>query len=233
MNETPCIRADDLDDVLALAERDPRRRHLETCPRCRSLVDAYALYRAADNAPHEAGAAQLTDADRRLTQALEREIAPAAPVRAERRRDSWFERLFQPAMRPAWGLAAVALVLVTVSLWPRTAGREGEITLRQDGGTTTAFTIEGARANGERIVVAWSEQPGAEAYRLRFYSADLVEVGRLDVGPVREVSLARDSLGFVPQDPLRPLLVRVFALSGGDEIGASAAVPVERGTAPR
>lgn len=234
MNETPCIRPDDLDDVLALAEHDPRRRHLETCPRCRSLVDAYALY-GAEDAPREVGATQLADADRRLSQALAREIGATAPSRvpAERRSDSWLERLFQPALRPAWGLAAVALVLVTVSLWPRTAGREGEITLRQDGGSSTEFAIEHARGDGERIRVAWSAQPGADAYRLRFYSADLVEVSRLEAGPVREVSLARDSLGWVPQDPSRPLLVRVFALSGGDEIGASAAVPVERGDAPR
>jgi hypothetical protein len=236
MNETPCIRPDDLDDVLALAEHDPRRRHLETCPACRSLIDAYALYGAAEAAPHEVSAAQLADADRRLAQALEREIGPAAatsraPVRE--RRESWLERLFQPTLRPAWGLAAVAVVLVAVSLWPRTTGRDGEITLRQDGGASTEFAIEHARADGERILVAWSAQPDAEAYRLRFYSADLTEVGRLDAGPAREVSLPRDSLGWVPQDPSRPLLVRVFALSGGDEIGASAAVPIEHGATPR
>ena len=130
-------------------------------------------------------------------------------------------------------LAAVALVLVAMSLWPRTTGRNGELTLRQDGASPTAFAIDNARAEGDRIVVAWSAQPGAEAYRLRFYSADLAEVGRIEAGPAREVRLARDSLGFVPEDPSRPLLVRVFALGGGDEIGASAAVPIEHGTAPR
>ena len=44
MTNMPCIDVESVAEILELSPGHPERRHAETCPRCRSLVDSYRSF---------------------------------------------------------------------------------------------------------------------------------------------------------------------------------------------
>ena len=68
-----CVRIEHMADIELLPADDPRRRHVESCPRCRAVYAAYRDFMApaaADAGPEQARA--------RLEAALEREMTVPA-----------------------------------------------------------------------------------------------------------------------------------------------------------
>ena len=61
---TGCFKPDEFE---GLAPDDPRRAHLEKCPRCRSVLKSFAAYRGAKDVPD---GAEVADAHEKLAAAL-------------------------------------------------------------------------------------------------------------------------------------------------------------------
>ena len=217
-----CIAPEDLDELLALPDHDPQRRHAASCPRCGALLEEYRLYLAAEPPPE----LDLDRLERRLaermagiaTPAATREPPPARPIPA----DGFLRRLFHPAMRPAWALGVASLILVGILVIPNLLERT-EVVLRGEGGGVEVPTVLEATLGPERLALRWRAVATADEYRVRFESPqDLREMASRTVGRDTMLELARTGLPFqlVPGDTM---VVRVEALSGGDVIAISPA----------
>ncbi len=242
MTVSPCIPLEELAAVADLPATDPRRAHVAQCPRCGSLLDAYARFLEPGEA---ADAAHVAQADARLSEFLARTIgvapspaAPAQPARApvaprSKPGASWWAALFAPAMRPALGFVVAAIVLGGVVVWPRLAGHRPSDALR--GGSrnapVAALEVRAADLGPAGLRVAWASVAGADAYEVRVYSESLAEIARLDANGDTVLTVSPSALPFRPQ-PGQSLLVRVDARRQGEVLASSPPLPLSIATTP-
>lgn len=225
-----CIPEESLGEVLALPKTDPRRVHLRDCPRCRALVLAYDGFMAED------GAASYGESERHaLDSARERllgwkEPAPEPQVRESRSAPghagpSLWSRLLSPAFRPALALAAVVVVVAAVALM-RQQGAPSPGVLRALGPQPLALAEPRYSPDGS-VRLAWRGVANAGAYEVRFYSTVLESLGVVAAGPDTSVSIdaARMPAAYGRS---QPVLYRVAALQGRDELAASATGEIQR-----
>lgn len=207
-----CPEIEHLAEVMRLPATDPRRRHVDDCPRCRSRAALYQRFLDPGAVP---AGADLEDARRRMSAALEREMRNEA---GERR--SLFDALrplFQPVWRPAMGLAgAAAAVLLIVRLTGGPGAGDGAFVLRDRATTSRAVPVllQPVRQADRAIVLRWASAPDADAYQVILFGTDLREKARY---------AAADTFLRVDREQLRALPPSLFwavaALRGGDEIG--------------
>ena len=218
MDEVHCIEPEAVAEALALPAEHPVRRHARRCPRCHALLEGYRVFLAPPEVRPEH---EWPTAERRLD-ALRAELTgTASAVRAPSRapdKDSWWARLLQPALRPAWGFAAAALVLAFVLVLPRLQSQRPGSTLR---GTPSASMLAPPVFDTDGTVhLSWSPHAGATAYRVIFYSLRLAEIARRDAGTATALTLTPSEL----PDSYRAgesVLYRVQALANGDAIAIS------------
>jgi len=229
-----CIDEQALGDVLALPSSDPQRRHVDECPRCRALAVSYREF--LEPAPEEI-ASYGTAEDRQLTDFRER-LTGAAPAPATTAHDSraraavppasrpanagrsWSDRLFGRALRPVWVLAAIAIAVGVMKIAPKSPpGSPAAPVLR--GGTPheLATATPSYAANG--VTLAWSANPEADHYQLRFFSSALAEIGRRDLGRDTSATLATGDLPTAYASG-ETIFWRVVAMKSGDELESSA-----------
>jgi len=126
--------------------------------------------------------------------------------------------LWQPALRPAWGFAAAALVLAFVLVLPQMrAGRPGS-TLR--GTQSTSMLAPPVFDADGTVHLSWVPRAGATSYRVLFYSMKLAELARRDAGTATTLALTPNEL----PEPYRAgeaVLYRVQALENGDAVAIS------------
>lgn len=219
MNESKCIEAGALDEILASAVTDPRRRHLESCPRCRALAENYALFLS----PPDDDPALTDRAQAKLDAFRDRLLAPTDPIAAPRRAMSgaapWWRGLFAPAARPAWALAGVLVIAGAWYVTRPSPPSPADIRLR--GEQRIEMPLAAPRyLDANTLVLGWRSMPEAARYEVRFYSTSLTEIGRRDAGTD---TLLRIAVGQLPPTYARgeSVLYRVVALQGGDEISRS------------
>ncbi len=225
-----CYKTEEFGELAALPPDDPRRAHLADCPRCRADLSAYLAFLHPRELPT---IADPEDARMRLAAALEREIlsghpSPGGSVRASgeqaghRLRALW-RTLTRPALRPAWGLAVVALLVVATQQIAQFSRHPSEpIVLRGPDGTVAAVvtaTMEQLDDGSARFT--WAPAPGAESYRIAFFRGDLSELETIDAGArnallVDAPTVARLAAG----EPV--LYWQLVCLRGGEECGRSA-----------
>jgi len=218
MTHTECIPVEALGTIATLPADDPRRRHAETCPRCRARL---ALFREFDSPSAPPAGARIDEADSALAAAIERELALPAPLpfpaRAARPRPA---RGLGASLRPLWA-AAAALILVA-GAWvllrpPAPAVMRGPVSRAE----LPVATHRGV----DRLTLSWRAVPGASRYVVRFYATDLSDLASVDAGRADHLELRRGALP-------RPLaggakvLWQVMALAGGDRLAASRTQPV-------
>jgi hypothetical protein len=133
----------------------------------------------------------------------------------------------EPAFRPAWVFAGLALVLGAVLIAQRLPGPDREPAFRGPGETASAVpVIEQATRGPAGVSLRWTAAAGAEAYEVRLYGEDLAELARFDPVPGLSLEIAADRLpGLAPG---AGLIARVVAISGGDTVATSEAFPVGR-----
>lgn len=231
-----CFDVDQLEMLLQLPIDDPRRLHLEECPRCRSLLVSYQAFL---DPPDEPEGAYLQDAHLRLRTALRREILGEAPgeeteetsaeewERPEKERGPglivrFLQRLWEPPLRPA--LAAAAVLVVAFGLY-RTldfGSPPGGPTVLRGGseGRVDAGVREASRIleNG-RVQLTWGAGMAVDSYLVRFYDAELSELLLLNAG--RDTALVLDPAVhpvLVQALDKGPVYWRVTAVQGGDEV---------------
>ncbi len=202
-----------------LPEDDPRRRHLDACPRCRTLHVRHQQFIAP---PAHLPAAELRDAEDRLAEFLAREVAPddatghvldPGRVRHERARTrgpwGWFGA-------PAVAFAAAALVVAGVLLVQRPGGLEhasGVLRGQASGGPDSGMVrmAPTTRAGG-RVELRWRAVQGADRYEVRLYSPELRALAVL--GTARETVLVLAPGAVAGAASGDTLLWRVAALRG-------------------
>ena len=207
-----------LGDLKAAPATDVRHAHLRECARCRALLRAHDDF--VGDAPPAAGA-RLAEAERALGDWIAREIGgvprPAAPARRK-----WLDGWWAPAARPALALACAAAIAGATLLLMQARGPQ-PVVLRGAGPAARGAVVEllAPELVGGAVTLHWRAAREADAYRVRFFSLGLEEIGR--AGPTIQTSIT------VPLQQAAPgaragdaVLYRVIALARGDEIAVSA-----------
>ena len=215
-----CFEPEELGQILALPEKDPRARHLRECPRCRSLVRAYREF-AAPTEGVPAGA-DLVAARATLMEKVEAEIHARRPRPTTSRGENpmmslWRKLTSQPALA-----GAVVVLVVIGTLWfarPTDNGTAPVLRGREDPAVKNFGTLEARRAADGARILSWQTVPEADSYEVTFFTAGLEEIGHESVaGPSLTLTRERMEAWAAGGDVI---LWRVTALRGGDPVGSS------------
>lgn len=202
-----CIDIRDIPNLADLPAGDPRRRHLDACPRCRGLAEAHGLFMEPGATTDLEG---LADADVELQRRLTEALAARSTARARSpRRRLWL------ALAAVLALCAVGLTTTEVlRLRNGAPPRVGE-RLRGD---TEATGLAASTQNGT-LHLAWTGAPAADAYVYVLFGADLVEIAR-HAGPEPTLALATVDL------PAAAGFCQALAVSQGDTLARSTLIPI-------
>ena len=209
-----CPPIEMFEDLLMGDPDDPRRTHMNDCPRCRARVTAFAAFMQIDPLPE---GARLEEARRHLTASLRDEVERPSPSRKARTPFSWF-RISGPIWKPALGLASLLLI---VGIFLR-VGSDRRIetgpVLRDAAPAASAGTplMSGVSAGGG-MELRWREVPSAEGYRVHIYGSDLVELSVLEVRSDTSITLTPDRLAALALSG-KPVIWRVGIVRNGDEV---------------
>lgn len=212
--------------LMALETKDPRRAHVNDCPRCQARWLDLELF--LEPPPLPAGS-DVGDAQARMRHALDQEFERARPSAGQRsgglRHTPWFGSLWHP--RAAWGLAGVLVVggLAYFALRDGPLGTGPDV-LREEPSTTASgsrapLMLEAPSLRAGELVLRWSRVHEADAYEVHLVGDDLNEV--LVLGPLSDSTVVVKP-GRVPGFESGHILGwRVVALRAGDEIARSGA----------
>jgi hypothetical protein len=233
MRPVGCPDEGTLGEILELPPDDPRRRHVDACPRCRSLVLAHGSFL---DPPEDVEAGQAAEQVSARLDAFRADLIggashpagtrtrisrPSVGARAGRARPrAWWQRIFSPALRPAWALAAVAVISAIAFVGVRQGRQPGETLVR--GAVDRAMGL-GAPQMLEGGAVRLSWRPAAEpvdGYELVLLSAQLETIARFEAGRDTTLTLPAAAL----PEAFRSgelLLYRVDARVGRDVVAQS------------
>lgn len=211
MTKGGCPDIDELARLIDLAAGDPRREHLDDCPRCRA--QAMVLREFLQDPAVPAGAA-VDNASERLLRSLQAE-QDAEQGRARSRPFPAIPgaRLFRPrrwpflvSLRPV--AAVVALAALGSALYfgwiRRSPGDEADV-LRSTPGpalsdrpgasnpsaTEDAWLLPVGTDPDGSPVLRWRARPGADAYVVHLFSAELSDIARFGPRPDTMLVLSR------------------------------------------
>ncbi len=212
--KTQCIDVDRIAEVLELPADHSQRRHVDACPRCRSLAHSYRSFIDAKPAK-EAGLDEVISVlDAHIDQDAAR-WTPAETHRLPLSRARWWQGLLRPAP-----LAAAAAVVVVAVWW---MARGPEESLVRDGAQPSQAVVllheAQVRSDGD-ILLSWDPVPGADRYQVRIYRADLHELYRSSDVTDATLVVSRNAL---PADTPSPsdLTWEVYARYGADVVAVS------------
>ena len=237
-----CFEIEDLEEVIAAQARGEHRAHLDSCPRCRALLASCRAFLVPPDLPPGARVKEAAEGLRLpmvlgLTEDSSNrpgQVAPApsgtdAAGHRARSRDArqggsrrWFP-FGTPWLRPIWGLAAVVLLVVLVRQVTRDSARNepSHVMRAEESAAAPAVTLLAPRpAPGGGTMVLWRAVPGADAYTITFYRADLSEIGRRTVTSDTTTTVSSEEAGRLASAAL--LYWRVRATKSGQEISHSA-----------
>jgi hypothetical protein len=209
-----CFSIEEMDGILGLDPTHPRRRHLESCPRCSARLLVYKEF-IEDLSP--APGSDTRDAAVRLRQAFDEELGRRQMREGTEARptSSWTGRFWwlRPrTIQPAWALAAVLFVAGALYAGSHYRSTRGDSDLLRStppsGAVSDRGTVELMAPRigpGGEIEMRWHAVPNADAYRVRLVGADLADLAHFEPIPDTRLSLRRDQ---IPR-----------SLSAGDVIG--------------
>lgn len=197
-------------EIAGLPPHHPDRRHVEACPRCRSLLASYQLFMDAEPVAGDDSARAEKVLEARIREGAERWI-PASAGRSALSRSP-----FRGVMRrPLFAVAAAVAVVAAAFLW--TSRGPDEPVLREHAAPATIVLNEAAVDAGGLIHLSWSALPGADQYQVRIYGPDLGEIYRSDASAETSLTIDRSALP-ATLPPTLDLTWRVYALATGDVI---------------
>ncbi len=221
-----CIDIEQIAEVLELPDDDPRRRHLDECPRCSALLLSFQAFLGAEEIP----GSDPVDAGERLSSFIQSKIAKtlsdtsmsgAAPDHP-----GFLAEVVQSLFRrPVWVMASLVIVAAGMLLWKPWV--EDPLVLRgtisAETGTPLDLAAPRALEDGS-TQLSWVPLDGADSYEVRLYDESLSEIARF--GPVTETTFILDH-SMLPVDAPDAMLWRIVALEEGDEIALSQPAPLE------
>lgn len=203
-----CHEITELADLAGLPAGDPRRRHLESCPRCRGLAAAQGLFlEPGDTSDLE----DLGGADAELARRLDPVLAasPSGAARPARRRGPWYAL--------AAVLAVGAIGLTTSELLRMRDGAGPRVGERLRGAETAGLEVTVAAAN---VQIAWPDAPVLPD--AGFFVFSLLGPGLEEIG--RRVVQQPGFAGPVADLPPATAFCQAFAVSQGDTVARSGIV---------
>lgn len=225
-----CLSLDELRTIGSLPANEPRRQHLDRCPRCRAR---FASFRDFMEPAVAANGSKPDEADARLAAILDQEISSVSTDRQHSRQEDESEQggllgrllqsLWQPALRPVWTVGIVVLAFFGIrEVWDWQSDQGDRIILRQSSDTPTVVlqTEEPQVQPDGAILLSWKPVTDADSYRISFLGVDLVELQNLDAGSRTSIAVSPDNLS-ERGGSREPLFWQVRALRGGDEIASS------------
>jgi hypothetical protein len=218
-----CIEIDQIANVLKLSPDDPRRRHLDECPRCASRSLMYRRFLAGEPVP----GADPASADAHLAAVMKAAIDGRSQADDGRERGGFLARATRAWLgRAALAGAAVAVAVVVAVTWwkPWTTP---ETVLRGD---KTSLGVQQLPLEASQMVadggvrLTWRSVDGADSYIIRLRTPELDEIALL--GPTTDTSLVIHRSTLPPETP-SVILWRVIARQNGDEIRRSRPASLE------
>ena len=225
-----CINIEKIPEILELPADDPRRIHLEECPRCSSALLIYRAFLKAEVVP----GANPSDAETRLSTFIQSKIDSTSSVTAANgnisgtpvteetpgRKEFLISIARALFLRPTWITAALVLIAAGLLWWqpwivdkPVLRGTSLAVETRN----SLALATPQPQDDGS-LRLAWQPFAGADSYQVYIYYQDLTELIRL--APVSEPTIdLRHSM--LPSGAPENLLWSVIALDRGDKIAAS------------
>jgi len=202
-----CPSPEEIASLASVARGDPRRAHVESCPRCQAILLSYEEFMAPDEPPPEAHAA---DASAELESVLRREVL-GPTIRHERKmgtRDRLRCFFRVPVLAPAAAVVAIALIVIAV-----VENGRGGADLRGPAPAPAAPVVAemGTDGDGARVLT-WQPPAGCNRSVVVLYAADLSEISRQDVATARSLSLPRAH---------EARYWRVLCLRGNEEVSRS------------
>jgi hypothetical protein len=226
----PRMDPEELGRLAELPADDPRVQALG--PRDRARLRAFLEFANPEDVPE---GARVAEAEARLGEALGRELglsgtpvtrpADAPPHGAGPGIGGRIRALFAPSLRPA--LAVAVAIVVAGGVWRVIATRPDDPRMRGPQAEVPGVGLSASArplANGV-VRLEWSASREARAYTVVFLSPSLAELARLD-------GLTEAHLDLVPGalppglEPSQPVLWRVVARSGADEVSSSQTLPL-------
>lgn len=232
-----CPRLERIEELLALAPDDPRRAHLDECPRCRARIAEFTSFMEARPLPD---GIRLGDARARLTEAVRREAEPAmGSARIDRPRSGtgFWDRISKPLWKPALGLAVGLLIVVAVGRVTDLARWGSTPIFRGGDAAEQVWLPAGVWTAAGELELHWPRTTGADGYRLLFYGSDLLEIIRIDVddetraatgmaaGTTTQFTLTADRVKRLGASGAT-IYCRVEALRDGDTVARSQPIPI-------
>ena len=199
-----------MEELTGMPTDDPRRAHLDACPRCQAVVKSLAEFMDPQDVPQ---GADVADAHARLAAALDREITPQENVI---RPASSFWTPFR--VRTIAAAAAVVIVAVGLSMFGSGWGPGPGVlpnqkpVLRGIGTPAAPFLCQLELLSGGRFQASWPGIAGATGYRVVVYGQDLRKLIAFEAGSTTQL---------VIQMPVGGAFCRVIALKDGDELARS------------
>ena len=221
-----CVDVEQIEGLLALSDDDPRRRHLDECPRCKAVLTSYLAFIEANTA----AGADPDAAEARLAGYLETVTGFSPSRRAETvaGNDGFVSKLTRALfLRPAWAAAALVVVAAGILWWSPWSQPERVLRDTPQGvpGAGIPLDLHAPQIQpGNFILLTWEPLEGAEEYQVRLYGEDLAEIVRFQPTEAPSLSLDRSKL---PEETPAVVLWRVAALQDGDEIGISEPAPLQ------
>ncbi len=213
-----CPPPQSLEELARLAPGDPRREHLEECPRCHARWTALRSFLSGQPVPP---GARLDEAKSRLVRALRDEVVGAQMRRAPTARHPFGGGLRWSAWRPAIGLAAAGVVILVGLRLLESRPEPPSVLLRGESEVSTVSLAPVAVPISQGAMeLRWRACPGSDAYQVILFRPGLEEFARLDAGRDTCLALSPERLAKLGP-PGSAVFWRVAALHGGDPLSLS------------
>lgn len=211
-----CHPLEDLPQIMNLPEGDPRRQHLDRCPRCQTLARQFDAFMHPGPMPT---AADLDGAGVELNQRLEAELDLSMSPVTRRSPNHSFWRLAPGQGRPLLAMAAVLVIcvgLLTIrhQMVGTTPRGDSEVTILRGPASLILAQIE----NNNLI---WTLPEQADEATVVLYNASLQEIAKIAAPMTTTLDLTTISH---PETRY----VRVLFMSRGDIIKQSSIITLSR-----
>ncbi|MCK4413750.1 MAG: hypothetical protein KAY32_09415 [Candidatus Eisenbacteria sp.] len=229
-----CLSIEELAAAASWAPGDPRRRHLDGCTRCQSLLLCLDGFLSPADTPPGSDPVAARDClvtdfrDEKPIGIPTRRHMPGTPQRDGKRGHA--RGLLLSLLRPAWRpILALAVLLVVVIELPRMLERPAErarIVLRDGGDQPDARTIRtrppfsGDEAGSSTVILSWHPVAGIESYRVAFFNTDFQEIAWRQAGADTVMTLLHFDLP-VPFEQWGHLFWQVTGWRGQDPVAQS------------
>jgi hypothetical protein len=223
-----CLTIEQLDRAGAWPDDDPRRLHIDNCPRCRALLASYRAFVEPSDAPPGADPAAAKRAlAATLAHVIMRDPGSAPRFEALRgrvdARGRWARWWDGPILRPALALAAgIMLTIGALELADLREPSAPDGVLRGEPGAESAVVINATLEfdSAGTAHIRWDPLSIADAYRVVVFDATLQKVTDWEVGSATALAVdLRTDTRFSPRQG--PLFWAVVASQNGDEIARS------------